>query len=200
MVDSRDNVVSVPPFIRRVDTEASASIPVANVAEVSRIVRENGVFVWRTLRRLGVRDADVDDVCQEVFVVVNRKLAEFEPRASIKSWLYGICVRAAAAHRRKASVRREVPTESPDQEATALRPDASLEHREAIAMFDRALDTLDGDKREIFVLYELEELAMSEVASILGCPLQTAYSRHSAARAHVIAFFKRAALTQGAGS
>ena len=129
------------------------------MVEVSRIVRENGVFVWRTLRRLGVRDADVDDVCQEVFVVVNRKLVEFEPRASIKSWLYGICVRTAAAHRRKASVRHEVPAESPDQEATALGPDESLEHREAIAMIDRALGTLDDDKREVFG--EKENLAGS---------------------------------------
>jgi len=167
---------------------------------VSRIVREHGVFVWRTLRRLGVREADVDDVCQEVFVVVNRKLADFEPRASVKTWLYGICVRAAAAHRRKAQVRREVPTEAPEEGATERGPDASLESRQGLAMLDRALDALDADKREVFVLYEIEQLAMAEVASILGCPLQTAYSRHSAARVHVVAFFKRAALAEGGGS
>ena len=167
---------------------------------MSRIVREHGVFVWRTLRRLGVREADIDDVCQEVFVVVHRKLAEFEPRASIKSWLYGICIRSAAAHRRKAPVRREVPTESPE-EGTAAHggPEASLESREALQMLDRALDALDGDKREVFVLYEVEELPMSEVAQIVGCPLQTAYSRHSAARAHVVAFFRRLSLPIGGG-
>jgi RNA polymerase sigma-70 factor, ECF subfamily len=158
------------------------------------------VFVWRTLRRLGVREADVDDVCQEVFVVVNRKLAEFEPRASLKSWLYGICVRAAAAHRRKAPVRREIPTESPAEGATERGPDASLESQQGLAMLDRALDALDTDKREVFVLYEVEEMAMSEVASILACPLQTAYSRHAAARAHVLAFFKRASLVEKTGS
>jgi RNA polymerase sigma-70 factor (ECF subfamily) len=179
---------------------------------VSRIVREHGVFVWRTLRRLGVREADVDDVCQEVFVVVNRKLADFEPRASLKSWLYGICVRSAAAHRRKAPVRREVPTESPEEGAMQrgpgpalfsredAGPDAALESRQGLAMLDRALDALDEDKREVFVLYEIEEVAMSEVASILACPLQTAYSRHSAARAQVVAFFKRAALAEGGGA
>ena len=163
-------------------------------------MREHGVFVWRTLRRLGVREADVDDVCQEVFVVVNRKLAEFEPRASLKSWLYGICVRTAAAHRRKAPVRREVPTESPEQGATERGPDATLESRQGLAMLDRALDALDADKREVFVLFEIEEVAMSEVASILGCPLQTAYSRHAAARAQVVSFFKRAAIVEGGGT
>jgi RNA polymerase sigma-70 factor, ECF subfamily len=167
---------------------------------VSRIVREHAVFVWRTLRRLGVREADIDDVCQEVFVVVHRKLPEFEPRASIKSWLYGICIRAAAAHRRKAPVRREVPTESPEEGSAAWGgPEASLESREALVMLDRALDALDADKREVFVLYEVEELAMSEVAQIVGCPLQTAYSRHTAARAHVVAFFRRLALPMGGG-
>jgi len=168
---------------------------------VSRIVREHGVFVWRTLRRLGVREADIDDVCQEVFVVVVRKLPEFEPRASIKSWLYGICIRSAAAHRRKAPVRREVPTESPEEGSAAPGggPEASLESREALVILDRALEALDADKREVFVLYELEELAMSEVAQIVGCPLQTAYSRHSAARAHVVAFFRRLSLPLGGG-
>lgn len=167
---------------------------------MSRIVREYGVFVWRTLRRLGVREADIDDVCQEVFVVVHRKLPEFEPRASIKSWLYGICIRSAAAHRRKAPVRREVPTESPEEGSTAHGgPEASLASREALVMLDRALDALDADKREVFVLYEVEELAMSEVAQIVGCPLQTAYSRHTAARAHVVAFFRRLALPIGGG-
>jgi RNA polymerase sigma-70 factor, ECF subfamily len=166
---------------------------------VSRVVREHGNFVWRTLRRLGVRDADVDDVCQEVFVVVHRKLGEFEPRASIKSWLYGICIRTAAAHRRKAPVRREVPTESPEEQATTRGPDASYEGRETLALLDRALEQLDDDKRETFVLYEVEELAMPEVAKILGCPLQTAYSRHRAAREHVVAFFRRASLRAGQG-
>lgn len=162
-------------------------------------MREHGVFVWRTLRRLGVRDADVDDVCQEVFVVVNRKLGEFEPRASLRSWLYGICVRAAAAHRRRAPVRREVPTESPAEDITSRGPDVAVESKQSLAQLDRALDALDDDKRDVFVLYEVEQLSMAEVAEILGCPLQTAYSRHSAARAHVVAHFRRLELSKGGG-
>jgi RNA polymerase sigma-70 factor, ECF subfamily len=181
------------------DPTASHTTPPLGAADVSRIVREHGDFVWRTLRRLGVRDADVDDVCQEVFVVLNRKLKDFEPRASIKSWLYGICVRSAAAHRRKASTRREVPTESPNDAERAPGPDASYEGKEALAMLDRALDELDGDKRDVFVLYEIEELTMPEVAGIVDCPLQTAYSRHRAARELVTAFLRRSALAPGGG-
>ena len=183
----------------RIDTEANSSPKAASAAEVSRIVREHGVFVWRTLHRLGIRDADVDDACQEVFVVVSRKLADYEPQASFKSWLYGICIRVAAAHRRKASVRREIPTDAPDEGRTEYGPDAMMQTREELAMLDRALQTLDDEKREVFVLYEIEQLEMKEVAQILDCPLQTAYSRHSAARSHVVAFFKRATLARGAG-
>ena len=126
--------------------------------------------------------------------MVLRKLDAFEPRASIKSWLYAICVRCAAAQRRRAPVRREVPTEEPQLEAVEPPPDESYEGREGLVMLDRALASLDDDKREVFVLYEVEELPMSEVASVLECPVQTAYSRHRAAREHVVAFFKRAAL------
>ncbi len=164
---------------------------------MARVVREHGTFVWRTLRRLGVRDADVDDVCQEVFLVVHGKIAGFEPRGSLRSWLYAICVRLAAAYRRRAPVRREVPTESPESTDVAPPPDASYEGKESLVLLDRALDQLDDDKREVFVLYEVEQLAMPEVADLLGCPLQTCYSRHRAARESVIAFFKRAALAKG---
>jgi RNA polymerase sigma-70 factor (ECF subfamily) len=146
-----------------------------------------------------VRDADVDDVCQEVFVVVHRKLAEFEGRSSLKTWLYGICVRAAAAHRRRAPVRNEVPTETMPEDFAPGGPDASLASRETLVMLDRALDSLDDEKREAFVLYEVEELSMSEVAEVMACPLQTAYSRHRAARELVTTFFRRAALATGGG-
>ena len=166
---------------------------------MSHVVREHGDFVWRTLRRLGVHDSDVDDVCQEVFVVVLRKLEEFEPRASLKSWLYGICIRTAAAHRRKAPARHEVPTAQPEPDGVACAPDVSYEGREGLVMLDRALATLDEDKREVFVLYEVEEMPMLEVAKILECPLQTAYSRHRAAREHIVTFFKRASLDKGTG-
>ena len=84
-------------------------------------------------------------------------------------------------------------------EAVEPPPDESYEGREGLAMLDRALASLDDDKREVFVLYEVEELSMSEVANLLECPVQTAYSRHRAAREHVVAFFKRADLAKGGG-
>lgn len=164
--------------------------------EVDRIFREHGPFVWRALRRLGVAPSDADDACQEVFVVVFRKLGEYEGRSQMRTWLYGIAVRVAAAHRRKAHTRREVPTEEPvgPETASAANPEGAVADREALALLDRALDELDDDKRAVFVLYEVEGLEMPEVAEAVGCPLQTAYSRLHAARKEVEKAMRRAAL------
>jgi RNA polymerase sigma-70 factor (ECF subfamily) len=164
--------------------------------EVARVFREHGAYVWRALRRLGVAPADADDAVQEVFVVVYRKLGEYEGRSQMRTWLYGIAVRVAAAQRRKSHVRHEVPKEDPVEPdvAAGADPEAEVSDREALAMLDRALDALDDDKRAVFVLYEVEGLEMPEVAEALGCPLQTAYSRLNAARKEVERTMKRSAL------
>jgi RNA polymerase sigma-70 factor (ECF subfamily) len=158
---------------------ALARPPVPTLAEV---FRQYASFVWRALRRLGVPEGDVDDVCQEVFVVVHRKLGDFEGRSSLRTWIYGICARTASDYRRSGRVRREVVTDSPPDAAHDGGQHDALALRQARAKLDRILDELDDDKRAVFVLYEIEELTMAEVAEAIGCPLQTAYSRLHAAR------------------
>ncbi|MEC7523136.1 MAG: sigma-70 family RNA polymerase sigma factor [Myxococcota bacterium] len=147
--------------------------------------------VWRALRRLGVREADVEDLCQEVFVVVHRKLPTFEGRSALSTWIYGICVRVASDHRKRAHVRRERPTDEVPDERQSAPQLKELERVQLRALLDEALEQLDDDKRAVFVLYELEQLEMPEIATALGCPLQTAYSRLYAGRkivrAHVLA-------------
>lgn len=158
---------------------ALSHVPAPNIADV---FRKEAPFVWRALRRLGVREADIEDVCQEVFVVVHRKLGDFEGRSSLRTWIYGICARTASDYRRSARVRHEVVTDAPPDAPDSARQHDVLALREARAKLDRILDRLDDDKRAVFVLYEIEELTMNEVAEALGCPLQTAYSRLHAAR------------------
>src|SRR5262249_24120399 len=126
--------------------------------------------------------ADVEDVCQDVFIVVMRKLDAFEGRSSLRTWIYGVCARTASDYRRSGRVRREVVTETPPEREAQGEQDDALALRHARATLDRILDELDDDKRAVFVLYEIEELTMAEVAEALGCPLQTAYSRLHAAR------------------
>lgn len=168
----------------------------SDVGTVDRIFREHGPFVWRALRRLGVSPADVDDAVQEVFVVVHRKLGEYEGRSQMRTWLYGIAVRVAAAQRRRSHVRHEVATEEPHAPETASmsNPESAAAEREALVLLDRALDELDDEKRAVFVLYEVEGLEMPEVAEALACPVQTAYSRLHAARKEVEKSMRRAML------
>ncbi len=146
------------------------------------IFDEHAPYVIRTLRHLGISDADVEDVAQEVFVTVHRKLPEFEGRSKLRTWLYGICLRVASDHRRRAYMVRERVTDSPPVDTGERRgdePDTSFESR---AFVRELLADLDEDKRAVLVLYEIEGLTMREVAEVVGCPLQTAYSRLHAAR------------------
>jgi RNA polymerase sigma-70 factor (ECF subfamily) len=155
--------------------------PVAGL-DLGALFAEYAPQVWRTLRRMGVREAEVEDLCQEVFLIAHRKLGSFEGRSSIKTWIYGIAARAALDHRRLARVRREMLTDSPpDGRAEALQ-EGAVERREAAERLDQILGRMDADKRAVFVLYEVEELTMAEVAEAVGCPLKTAYARLYAAR------------------
>ena len=156
------------------------------------IFRQYAPFAWRALRRLGVPEADVEDVCQEVFVVVHRKLGDFQGRSSLKTWIYGICARTASDYRRSGRVRREVVTDSPPDAPHEAAQHDVVALKQARATLDRILDQLDDDKRSVFVLYEIEELTMAEVAEALSCPLQTAYSRLHAARKVVESAVERA--------
>jgi RNA polymerase sigma-70 factor (ECF subfamily) len=147
-----------------------------------RIFREEAPFVWRTLRAFGVDDSDLDDTFQEVFVVVHQKAASFRGDSSLRTWLYGICRRVAAGWRRSAHRKRTVSgAEVPDPGRPASQAD-ELGRRERWSRLLRLLSHLDEGKREIFVLYEVEEIPMPEVAAIVGCKLQTAYYRLHAAR------------------
>lgn len=143
---------------------------------VAGLYRDYGGFVWRILRAMGVRDADAPDMTQEVFMVVDRRLPELRARSSVRAWLYGICIRSAANYRRRSfrvSERLYAVVPEPDQ----------LEADETAKLdLMRALETLDEARRAVFVLYEIEELSMPEVAEAVGCPLTTAYSRLYSAR------------------
>ena len=129
------------------------------------------------------------DLCQEVFVTVHRRLPSFEGRSTLRTWLYGICIRVASEHRRRPHVRKETPLAEPTPEIGeqhAILPDYTLEQRSAV---QHLLAVLDEGKRQVVVLYEIEGFSMKEVAEILECPLQTAYSRLHAARALMLSAF-----------
>ena len=142
-------------------------------------------FVYRSVRRLGVRDAMVDDAVQDVFIVVHRRLPDFEGRSTVKTWLFGIALRVVKDYRRRA-VRKEQPTEPLRESLVDARrgcPHAAAQNAEAIRVLHAVLDAMDDDKRAIFVLAELEQMSSPEIAEALDLKLNTVYSRLRAARA-----------------
>jgi RNA polymerase sigma-70 factor (ECF subfamily) len=151
------------------------------------IFEANARFVWRSLLGLGVGESDVPDASQQVFVVLANKLDQLEAGCSLRTFAYGICLRVASDFRKRAHLRREQLCAVVPEPATTSNQDSIVSQREALRRLRAALDQLDPGQREVFVLYEIEELAMAEVASTIGCPLQTAYSRLHAARKAVAA-------------
>jgi len=134
--------------------------------------------IFRALARWGVRDASLDDALQETFLIASRKLPEFEGRSTHLTWLFGIALRVARGVRRTRAhesmgAADPASTESPDEQGEAPPP---------VAAPDPALPTIDAEQREVFVLAELEELTVPEIAEITGAKLNTVYSRLRLAR------------------
>ena len=143
-------------------------------------------YVVRALIHLGVPERHAEDTCQEVFVVVSRRLPECESSEHLRAWLYAIAWRVAAAHRRKVQNRREVPDDTAaDMLADERLPPDVLEEKRRWKRLRGALDGLSVEQRDVFVLYEIEQLRMREVSEALGCSINTAFSRLYAARKRV---------------
>lgn len=153
-------------------------------------------FVWRVARRMGVADSALDDVCQDTFVVVHRRLAEFEGRSSLRTWVFGILQHVVSGHRRSNARKSPAHRATPglDLESLAADQPSPLETasgNQAARIADALLDQLDDDKRTVLVLVELEGLAVTEVAEATGTNLNTVYSRLRAARSEFSAAVAR---------
>jgi RNA polymerase sigma-70 factor (ECF subfamily) len=152
---------------------------------LAEVYREHSSFVWRLARRLGVSDAQIEDAVQDVFVVVHRRLGEFEGRSSMRTWLAGIVRRVVHDYRRTRARKPAVPTADSDLAGLPSSngsPEASVLASEATRMLHLLLDQLDDDKREIFILAELEQWSMSEIAEATGTKINTVSSRLRLAR------------------
>lgn len=148
------------------------------------IYDEHFRFVWKSLRRLGIHEGDVADAAQDVFLVVHRRLDQFEGRSKVTTWLYGICYRVAHDRRRLAHVRRRVDDSSAIDERVDDRADvaAEAERRQGFAMLEEILDEMPIDHRAVFTLFELDGIGGEGIAEMLTIPLGTVYSRLRVAR------------------
>lgn len=151
-------------------------------------------FVWRNLRRLGVRDADVEDKVQEVFVIAHRRFEEFVDRGyGPRPWLFQIALRVASEARRHSRRHPVDPDGGVAQEGQSVEAPqtADVARRQALELLDAALAAIDVGRRAVLVLHEIEQMTAPEIAKTLEIPLNTVYSRLRVARTELDAEIAR---------
>ena len=151
--------------------------------DLRAIFRSEAPYVWNTLRFLGVQDRDLEDLTHDVFVTVHRRFADYDSARPIRPWLFGIALRIGMRYRTLARHRFEVmPGDLVDVADDRPTPEVELRHAQARAVVAAAIAELTEDHRAIFVLVELQGEAITDVATGLDLPLNTAYSRLRRAR------------------
>ncbi len=175
------------------DTRATRRIA-PEVTAFGTLVRDHVDFIWRSLKRLGVPPADVDDATQQVFLIASEKMAIIRP-GSERAFLLAVAGRVAS-HARRADQRRRAAqqklSEIPPPPA-APDPEHLTQNLQARDLLDQVLDYMPDEVRAVFVLFELEELSITEVARLLGIPRGTAATRLRRGR---IIFHERAQFLQ----
>jgi RNA polymerase sigma-70 factor (ECF subfamily) len=160
------------PLVAISESAAQAAEPSARA-----IYQAHLAYVWNSLRRLGIPEADREDLCHDVFVAFFRGQTAYDPSRPPRPWLFGIAFRVASDHRRRARYTREIPAELDHSASDAPLADEALVRKEARALVERALDALDLDQRAVFILHEIDGLQMPEIVRVLDAPLNTLYSR-----------------------
>jgi RNA polymerase sigma-70 factor, ECF subfamily len=172
----------LPPLLHAQDVGTTA-------LDFDAVYDEFFAFAWRTARRLGVPESQADDVAQDVFLVVYRRLADYDGRTPVKYWLFGILSRVVADHRRtywRKDARLVPPAVDKDgaetQPSTDASPNERAEQAEAFRLVTELLEELDKEKREVLVLAQFEEMSAVEIAECLELNVNTVYGRLRAAR------------------
>lgn len=151
-------------------------------------------YVWRCLRGLGVTDCELDDSIQDVFLVVQRRLPDFDGRVSPKTWLYAIAIRVARRYKeryRRSLFHKDIGEEQETGLISTANTEAVIEHNQRLEYARHALSALDDAKREVFVLAQVEQMSATEIAEVTGLAVNTVYSRLRAARLAFAAEIRR---------
>jgi RNA polymerase sigma-70 factor (ECF subfamily) len=167
--------------------------PATGALSFQQVYQQHFHYIWRCLRGLGVSEAALDDAVHDVFLVVQRKLSSFDgSEARLTTWLYEIALRIGRRYRTQTAkdARRSVALLPPELDEVGGEPGVleqadpghELEQAERLALARRALDALDVEKREAFVLGCIEQRSAPEIAELTGVPMNTVYSRLRAAR------------------
>jgi RNA polymerase sigma-70 factor (ECF subfamily) len=170
--------------ISTVSSEAvTRALPTDARTRLDAKVRAHFDKLWRFMRRLGLRHDEADDALQEVIVIAAHRLRDIQT-GSEQSFLFSTAYRVAARSRKRHASRRELPDDAVSEVADpGLDPEEASERARARALVDQLLSDMPIELRAVFVLYEIEEHTMAEIAAMLDLPAGTVASRLRRARA-----------------
>jgi RNA polymerase sigma-70 factor (ECF subfamily) len=190
-VEPHESVEPGPPRVSRI------------VPAFASIYEQYFDFVWASARRLGVAAAAMDDVVQEIFIVIHGRLHTLEKPESLRSWIYGVVRRTVSDHHRSQRNRDassgRIAAEGELLQTPPATPLDLTEQNDQVKLLWSLLREIDEAKREVFVLAEIEEMTVPEIAEALEIPLNTAYSRLRAARQAFEAGLERRAARESGG-
>ena len=147
------------------------------VPDLSAVFDEHFDYVWATLRRFGVRDADREDLVHEVFLKVHARMDDYDASRPLRPWLFGFAYRVAVHYHRLARHRIEVPGPFDDTPAADVPADEAIAALEERELLFSALHAIDLDRRAVLVMHDIDEVPTDEIARVLDIPLNTVYSR-----------------------
>jgi RNA polymerase sigma-70 factor, ECF subfamily len=139
-------------------------------------------FIWSMTRRFGIREDAIDDVVQETFVVIHSKLHTLQSPESLRSWIYAVARKTASGYRRRRGDLQESSDIPESLVALMSSPEDLAQQNAQVQRLWHLLETLSAEKREVFIMSELEQFTCPEIAEALNIPVNTAYSRRRTAR------------------
>jgi RNA polymerase sigma-70 factor (ECF subfamily) len=193
--------VAVPPQSPPVTTEALTPVAQgftgAAPFDLAAVYAREFDWVWHTLRRLGVAQRNLADVTHDVFVVVHQRAHTYDPARPLRPWLFGVAYRVAKDHQSLGRNRNESVGEAVEVVDTAPAQDQRVEQSQARELVLCALQSLDLERRVVFILHDLEEQPMREIADALDVPAKTLYARLKVAREQFVAAVRRLRMQRG---
>ena len=172
---------------------------VLTLNEFEAIFQAHSPYVWHSLRRLGVYESDLEDVAHEVFIMLHKKMADYDRARPIRPWIFGFAFRYAARYRALARHRREVKTDDVEYAYADDRAPADelLDDHQRRQLLQAALATIDFDQRAVFIMADMDGISISEIAETLKLSPNTVYSRRRLAREALMAALKRLKMKRG---
>ncbi len=190
----------VPPTLPSVASSASSASspsPGETLPSFDALYEEHVAFAWRAARRMGVLPSSVEDVVQDVFLVLHRRLHEYDGRTPVRAWLLGIVARVVADHRRTFRRKQSRWLAQEDEDwveqvaSPRLAPSEDAEQAEALRLVVTLLEELEPGRREVLALFQIEQMTVPEIAATLGLNVNTAYARLRSARQDFDAAYAR---------